>query len=265
VGTPRGQVTGRRGAPPFQRANVRGTSLLTLPFPPGVARGHIRGAPAEASRPDGLLLQILAMDLSVLMDPLDLPRLAQVLNELGHPGRLDTVRGWDGDTMAKLYEAMKGYLPVTLETFVPPGVPPLTEVIHHGKNSLPAFTHFQKRFCKPEDRKDELWGYNENPALVLWFAGAGYYVAHGWDPGEIAIDYTMVPPGKVPAWPGPLEKNERGLGPRAVYGNMIDIMRGLSNHVSIGRAKRLKKPGKPESAEWMDAWFVLCREDVKAA
>jgi hypothetical protein len=207
------------------------------------------------------------MDLSVLFDPLDLPRLTTVLDELGHLGRVDTVRGWDGETMAMLYEAMKGYMPVTLDYFVPPDVPPLTEVIHHGKNSLPAFTFFQKRFCKPdrEDKKDELWGYNQNPDFVLWFAGAGYYVAHGWDPGEIAIDYTLIPPGKVSTWPDQLVKNERGVGPRAVYGNMIDIMRGLSKHVSIGRAKRVKQAGNPQSAEWMDAWFVLCREDVSPA
>ena len=208
-----------------------------------------------------------AMDLSVLLDPLDLPRLATVLDELGHLGRVDTVRGWDGDTMATLYEALKGYMPLTLDYFVPPEVAPLTEVIHHGKNSLPAFTSFQKRFCKPEgEHPGVLWGYNQNPDFVLWFAGAGYYVARGWDPGEIAIDYTQVPPGRgVTTWPDQVLKNERGFGPRAVYGNMIDIMRGLSKHVSIGRAKRVKQPGKPESAEWMDAWFVLCREDVAPA
>jgi hypothetical protein len=34
---------------------------------------------------------------------------------------------------------------------------------------------------------------------------------------------------------------------------MIDVMHGISSHVSIGRAR--KKHG------WMDAWFVLVRED----
>lgn len=206
------------------------------------------------------------MDLSVLLDPLDLPRLTQVLDELGHLGRVDTVRGWDGATMALLYEAIKGYQPLTLDYFVPAEMPPLTEVIHHGKNSLPAFTLFQKRFCKPSgDEKGKLWGYNHNPAFVTWFAGAGYYVAHDWEPGEICVDYTLVPPGKPESWPGAVEKNERGLGPRAVYGNMVDIMRGLSKNVSIGRARRCKESGKPESSEWMDAWFVLCREDVTPA
>jgi hypothetical protein len=206
------------------------------------------------------------MDLSVLIDPLDLPRLTQVLDELGHLGRLDTVRGWEGGTMAKLYEAIKGYQPLTLDYFVPPELPPLAEVIHHGKNSLLAFNYFQKRFCKPDgDEKDKLWGYNHNGGFITWFAGAGYYVAHDWEPGEIVVNYTMVPPKKPASWPDSVEKNERGIGPRAVYGNMVDIMRGLSKNVSIGRARRCKVAGKPESSEWMDAWFVLCREDPDTA
>ncbi|HEY2511351.1 MAG TPA: hypothetical protein VGI39_10865, partial [Polyangiaceae bacterium] len=129
------------------------------------------------------------MDLSVLLDPLDLPRLATVLDELGHLGRVDTVRGWDGDTMATLYEALKGYMPLTLEYFVPPEVAPLTEVIHHGKNSLPAFTHFQKRFCKPSDaaKNDELWGYNEGS--MRWAIGPGYFAVHKAEKeGEVDID-----------------------------------------------------------------------------
>jgi hypothetical protein len=203
------------------------------------------------------------MDLSVLLDPLDLPRVSQVLDELGHPGRLATIYGWDLAVMSSLYEAMAGYHPVTIADFVPPGTQPLTEVIHHGKNSLPAFSHFQKRFCRPEgDEPSVLWGYNENPPLVMWFAGAGYYLARDSAPGEVSIDYRHIPPAKPSSWPDALTKNERGFGPRAVYGNMIDVMRGLSRNVSIGRAKRVKDPGNPEAAEWIDAWFVLCREDA---
>jgi hypothetical protein len=223
------------------------------------------------------------MDLSVLLDPLDLPRLSQVLDELGHLGRVDTVRGWDGATMALLFDAIKGYQPLSLDYFVPPELPPLAEVIHHGKNSLPAFTLFQKRFCKPAKATEEasgangtargastngkgkLWGYNHNPAFVTWFAGAGYYVAHDWEPGEIVVDYTLIPPEKPATWPDAVFPNARGIGPRAVYGNMVDIMRGLSKNVSIGRARRCKEAGKPESSEWMDAWFVLCREDAAPA
>ena len=53
------------------------------------------------------------------------------------------------------------------------------------------------------------------------------------------------------AWPA-IVPNEARLG-RFVYAGMIDVMRGISTHVSIGRAK--KKKG------YMDAWFVLVRED----
>jgi hypothetical protein len=36
---------------------------------------------------------------------------------------------------------------------------------------------------------------------------------------------------------------------------MIDVMRGVSTHVSIGRARR--------GGKMSDNWFVLCREDPK--
>jgi hypothetical protein len=204
------------------------------------------------------------MDLSVLLDPLDLPRLRKVLDELGHPGRLDTIRGWGRDTMAPLYEAAKGFKPVTLEDYVPSNVEPMREVIHHGKNSLPAFTHFQKRFCKPPAEgiaKDVLYGYNHNTPFLSGITGPGYYVAHAsnWDASsEVDIDYTKLPPTKPETWPE-IRPNERGVG-NLVYGNMIDVMRGISTHVSIGRARKRKRG----EFEWFDAWFVLCREDAAA-
>jgi hypothetical protein len=202
------------------------------------------------------------MDVSVLLDPLDLNRLRDVLDGLGHPGRLATIRGWDRDTQSRLYEALKGFKPVTVDDYVPAGTDALKEVIHHGKNTLPAFTHFQKRFCKPADgsegaEKKQLYGYNHNTPFVANWTGPGYYVARDWEEaaGEVAIDYTVIPPSKPDAWPA-IRPNESGLG-RLVYGGMVDVMRGLSTHVSIGRARRLKN-GK---FEWFDAWFVLCRED----
>jgi hypothetical protein len=188
---------------------------------------------------------------------LDLPRLSKDLDELGFSGRHWSVRQWTHSNMATLWDAAKGFRPVTLDDFVPPSLAALVEVIHHGKNSLPAFSHFQKRFCKPsapEMNKDQLWGYNEN-----WhepFSGPGYYVAHAaTDPGEVDIDYTMLPPGKVEGWPTIVPQSAR-LG-RFIYEGMVDVMRGISSHVTIGRAK--KKQG------WMDAWFVLVREDPAAS
>jgi hypothetical protein len=135
------------------------------------------------------------MELKNLIDThLDLPRLAKDLDELGHPARVWATRHWDRATQAKLYEAAKGFRPVTLDDYVPAGTAPLTEVITWGMNSLPAANHFQKRFCKPAgpDAKDRLVGFNFQSLSGL--TGPGYYVAHpASDEGEVDIDYTMVP------------------------------------------------------------------------
>jgi hypothetical protein len=196
------------------------------------------------------------MDLTVFLEPkIDLVRVRRVLDELGHAGRLDTVRAWDARLQAAIYEAAKGFLPLGLEHFVPASVGAHTEVIHHGKNSLPAFTHFQKRFCRPApgegaDDEPELYGYNHQD-LQDW-TGPGYFVTHAAETeGEVAIDYTLVPSGKAGDWPDIVPSSAR-LG-RFVYQGTIDVMRGISNHVSIGRARRGKR--------WMNAWFVLCRHD----
>ncbi len=183
---------------------------------------------------------------------LDVSRLAKDLDEIGHAGRVWAVRQWTRDNMATLYEAVKGFRPVTLDYYVPPGLPPLTEVIHHGKNSLPAHNFFQKRFALPSDpeARDQLIGFNFQ--TLSPFTGPGYYVAHpSTDPAEVDIDYTMIPKEKPQAWP-PIVPNSVRLG-RFVYYGMIDVMRGISSHVSIGRARK--------SHGWMDAWFVLIRED----
>jgi hypothetical protein len=201
------------------------------------------------------------MNLDVLFDDkVNIERISEVLDGLGHPGRLDTIRGWHHHQQEQLYEAAKGFKPVTLEHFVPSDTPPMVEVIHWGKNSLPAFTHFQKRFCKPKDKDGELWGYNDNHEGHHQFAtGPGYFVVHApergdAEQGEIDIDYHKLPPAKPDAWP-PIKPNEAGIS-RFIYAGMIDVMRGISQHVSIGRAFK--------GGHFIDAYFMLCREDRKA-
>lgn len=190
------------------------------------------------------------MDVGVFLEPEPkLDDLARMLDELGHEGRLHTVRGWDKATQAKLFEAVKGKRPLTLDHFVPSGVADGTPVRHHGKNSLPLFSHFEKRFCKSQE-DDAIVGYNHQD--MQWATGPGYFTVRQSDAeGEVAIDYRNLPKGKAEGWPE-IIPNERRLG-SVVYAGMIDHMRGLSEHVAIGRAE---KGGK-----MMDAWFVLVRED----
>ncbi|HSO34655.1 MAG TPA: hypothetical protein VLT33_19105 [Labilithrix sp.] len=194
------------------------------------------------------------MDVSVLLEPsIDLKRLTEVLDGLGHEGRVHTTRGWGKKRQAELYEVAKGYLPIDLDFLVPPSMGNLVEVIHEGKNTLGAFSHFQKRFVKLEGDVAPIGGYNHQ--TLSGITGPGYFVVDlgtGEHEGELAIDYTRIPKNKPASWPA-IKTNDGGLG-SLVYGGMIDYLRRLSEHVSIGRAY---KKGKA-----MDAWFTLVRKDV---
>jgi hypothetical protein len=193
------------------------------------------------------------MDLTVLLEPtIDLHRLTEVLDGLGHEGRVHAIRGWSKKRQAELFEAAKGHMPLDLEFLVPASIGPMVEVIHEGKNTLPAFTHFQKRFTRLEGEDFAVGGYNHQ--TMSGVTGPGYFVVsngEGEHEGELAIDYTKVPKNKPASWPE-IAPNSGGLG-SLVYGGMIDYLRGISAHVSIGRAYKGKA---------MDAWFALVRKDV---
>ena len=192
------------------------------------------------------------MDVSVFLEPkLDLTRIAELLDGLGHEGRLHTVGTWSKKQQAAIFEAAKGVRPLTLEHLVPADTEPLVQVIHDGRNTLPVFSRFQKRFCKPDDdkAKDVLWGYNHG--VTMPYTGPGYFVAKAGDEGELVIDYRELPPSHPASWP-PILPNSARLG-MFVYEGMVDYLRGISEHVSIGRAWK--------KGEMMDAWFVLVRQD----
>jgi len=182
------------------------------------------------------------------------PEAAQVrayLDGLDHAGRMTAVTALQGGALqAKLYAMAAAAPPVTLEDLVPNDWPALREVIWHGKNSLPVFTLFQKRFCRPEGERGtrELWGYNHQP--LSWATGPGYFVCHDDGALPAAIDYRLVPPQAPPGWPG-VKSNHAGLS-RLVYDNMVDYLRRVSAHVLIGRAHR---DGKE-----LPNFFLLCRE-----
>lgn len=182
---------------------------------------------------------------------------AAYLNALDHAARLDEVLAANKKDQVAMWDKAAAAEPLTFDHFVKPGTPPLTEVIHHGRNTLPAFKLFEKRFCLPADREGQLYGYNHAPTKGL--IGPGFFVAVGtagnaeWEArGGVVVDYFRVPETAVPeSWPK-VVPNSKGLQ-MFVYNKTRDFMRKVSEHVSIGAAY---KKGKP-----MGAYFVLCRED----
>lgn len=194
------------------------------------------------------------MDVSVLLEPkVDLPRLAEVLDGLGHEGRVHTTRTWGKKEQAAIYEAAKGYRPTDLDFVVPASMGTLVEVIHDLHNTLPIFTDSQKRFTRlPEGEEHEVAGYNHQKMQA--FTGPGYFVVmpgEGEHEGDLAIDYRKLPKSKPEGWPE-IRANDGGLG-ALVYGGMVDYLRAISTHVSIGRAYKGKA---------MDQYFTLVRKDV---
>ena len=148
---------------------------------------------------------------------------------------------------------------VTIEDFVPAGTPPLTQVVHEGRNTLPLFTRFQKVFCAPADGSKRLFGYNEG--FTRHLIGPGYFVGHytneppseaGWtERGAIVVNYFLVPDAEVaPGWPK-VVPNTRGLQ-TFVFNGTRDYMRKVCEGVTIGEAFKGEKS--------IDNYFILVRQ-----
>jgi hypothetical protein len=185
-------------------------------------------------------------------DRLDLSALAEHLDALDDETRTAATCRLSAHQQALLFEAALAFLPLSLQFFVPEGTPPLTQVIHAGKNSLPFCTRFEKRFCLPGHGSEVLFGYNQNPRSLQPVTGPGYFVCYEIPRQEVLIDYTVVPAvdwTRPEGWPE-VRLNSAGMS-RYIYNGTQDTMRGVSKHVSIGRAAR--------AGQWMDNWFVLCR------
>ena len=186
-------------------------------------------------------------------DPIAIDQVEQLFDQASPGERLEAIRQFTPKIQSRLFEAAEGRT-VTTEAIVSSSLLPLQEVIHQGRNTLPAFRDFQKRFCLPSqehqpDNRRVLWGYNHQTFSGM--TGPGYFVAYDdSDTGEVVIDYRELPPERPPSWP-PILDNKARLG-RFVYAGMVDRLRRVSDHVTIGRAYK-KKP--------MSAWFVLVRQD----
>jgi len=187
----------------------------------------------------------------VRAEPVDTAAIADLLDHLSPGDRRQAIAALGGPGLqGRLYAALAGGPPVSLADLVPADAPPLREVIYHGKNSLPAFTLFQKRFCRPAGgATDALWGYNHQQ--LAWLTGPGYFVVRE-EPGRgAAIDYRQVPPQGCPGWP-PVQPNDRGVS-RLVYKDMVDYLRRVATHVFIGCATRRGRE--------IGSYFVLSRAE----
>jgi hypothetical protein len=178
---------------------------------------------------------------------------ARVLDSMSHPERVRAIRAVGGNEQRRLYEAVSGFRTLAMTDIVSAATPAMTMVRHYGKNTLPAFSHFEKRFCRPVEadpqQPDRLWGYNFSS--MGWLVGPGYFVLRpDAARGELLVDYNLLPTAHPADWPA-IRSNERGAS-RFVYGFMIDTLRGVSQHVTVGSAAR--------NGRDLGSWFLLCRE-----
>jgi hypothetical protein len=184
----------------------------------------------------------------------DASEIAAFLDGLGLADRIAAVRSLSGASLqGALWKAVESVPRISTNEMVPLDYPAMRPIIFHGKNSLPAFTEFQKICFRPLGARDTpvAWGYNETKIRGL--IGAGYYVLHDTPAaplGGAAFDYTQLPASRLPAWPE-VRTNNAGLS-RFIYANMLDYMRRVSSDVFIGSAVK--------SGREMNSYFIVVRE-----
>lgn len=192
------------------------------------------------------------MDVSTVRESrVDIEELAEMLDLLDPEGRVQTMRTWDKKRMAAIFDACAGR-PITLEQVVPRSIGADVEVIHDLRNTLPLFNDAQKRFARTAD--GGIGGYNRQHGIAR-VSEPGYFgvrQGEGAHANELVIDYGQVPTSKPRSWPR-IEANDKGLLNGIVWGGMVDYLRKVSHHVSIGFAT---KGGKP-----IGQYFALVRRE----
>lgn len=190
------------------------------------------------------MLPAMNPPLPTLIDTL--PPLTEALDALRHDERVNWVRGLSRSEQRALYALAGAGPPLPLPLSFLHGTAGAV-VRHHGANSLPVFSTFEKRIVL---HGEQVQGYNHNPATVAWFTGPGHFLARQDGPAEVLFDYTALPSQRPDAFP-PIRPNDQGTA-RLVFGGMVDRLRRVSQHCTIGAAFRGGKA--------MNAWFVLVRE-----
>lgn len=196
------------------------------------------------------------MDVTIFLEPkVDIEKLAEILDGLGHEGRVHTTRTWTKKQMEAIFDACAGR-PISPDLLVPPSVGNDVEVIHDLRNTLPMFSNAQKRFARLEGDEASMGGWNRQHGIAR-VSEPGYFTVRageGEHANELVIDYGTVPKSKPDVWPA-IEPNDSGILNGLVWEGMVDYLRRVSEHVSIGRAT---KKGKP-----IGQYFALVRRDPR--
>lgn len=176
-------------------------------------------------------------------------RVSDFLDGLPGDERVVATRSLGRGTQIRLWQLVAGFRELRLSHFVPEGRPVFDPVRHYGRNTMPAFVIFEKRFYRMGDGS-AIGGANFQHISPI--TGPGYFItSEDENTREVLIDYRDVPKEKPEGWPK-IQRNEVGIS-RFIYGFMYDRMRRVSEHVTIGRANRNGKD--------FGAWFVLCRQE----
>lgn len=173
--------------------------------------------------------------------------ITRFLDGLSPQERVEEVLTVQGKWVGRLYDAMEGSPLTSVEELVPADL--TGTLIYEGRNSLPMFTRFQKRFTR---MGGVVVGYNHQ--TLSFVTGPGYFVVKpptGQGPlgQEAYFDYTEAAPGEPAGWPA-YKPNTAGLS-RAVYAHMKDYVRKVARGVVVGKAYKNDVD--------QGAWFTLSR------
>ena len=172
--------------------------------------------------------------------------IASHLDGLSGARKVDEVRSVRGKLVGVLYDLASAVEPLTVGELIAEQVPSGATVTWEGRNSLPAFSIFQKRFTRTADGL--VFGYNAG--LTSPAVGPGYFAvsqAGPEHPGELLFDYTQPPPFEPAGWPR-FVPNERRLS-ALVFKDMHDFVRRVARGVLVGSAYKLGIK--------QNAWFSL--------
>lgn len=169
--------------------------------------------------------------------------IADFLNGLSPEARVEEALSLGGSEVGRLYAAVEGGRELLVTDFVPAHAERGATIIFEGRNSLPLFSRFQKRFARlPEG---QIVGYNHQ--TMSFATGPGFFVVRPASddadvPNELYFDYTSEPESAPEGWPR-YKPNDVGLA-NLVYKNMKDYMREVARGVVVGEAYKLGESQK---------------------